>query len=472
MSFRALTPTWGLAVCVAVSATARAQDATRRPAVADVARITFADYRLPNGLRVILHEDHSSPIVSVHLFTHVGEKNEVKGKTGIAHLFEHLGDSGTDHISAVDFQHVIQEGGGRYNAETTNDWTHYYVTVPSNQLETLLWLQSDHLGWQHPTPERFRAERDAVDNEYRQNVLNSTATRAAEIVFGTLFAGGTYQTPLHGYEEDRQSETIDDLIAFARTYHSPNNSALVVAGDFDAPATRRMVSKYFGSIPRGPEVEQPPAPAAFRGETRLALENPTKGVNQFWIAWRGADSPSPDRIPLVALSAILESRLNRILVSDRHLATTLDLPTPNRAPTFAAFDLEKSGVFQVTAGVSGSLSETERVIDSVVADIKANGVTAKEVSRFVAGFKTRLLMSMMSVEIKATMLGDAALTQNDPAGQFTDLQRAGMITPADVQRVAKKYLGPDRVVMSVVQAGKLSEVSKPDQPFVSVPWKK
>src|SRR3954471_761333 len=143
---------------------AQRSNAQTTSVLADVPRIAFTQFTLPNGLRVILHEDHSSPIVSVQVFTHVGSKNEVKGKTGIAHLFEHLADEGTDHFDAQGFRDVVRETGGFYNAETREDWTRYFTTIASNQLEPMLWLQADRMASQHPSAERFRAERDAVDN--------------------------------------------------------------------------------------------------------------------------------------------------------------------------------------------------------------------------------------------------------------------------------------------------------------------
>jgi zinc protease len=435
----------------------------------DVPHISFTQFTLPNGLRVVLHEDHSSPIVAVQMFSHVGSKNEVRGKTGIAHLFEHLADEGNDQLNSDMFQRVVRESGGLYNADTHEDWTRYWATVPSNQLETMLWLQGGRLASQRPSEARFRSERDAVDNEYRQNVLNNVGTRIGEIVFATLFAGTTYQTPLHGYEEDRKSATLDDVIAFGKKYQVPNNSVLVIAGDVAPAEARKMVTKYFSRIPAGPAVTQPGAPAPFTGETRLALENPTATTKQLWLVWRGASSSSADRMPLTALNSVLSSRLSRLLISDRHVATSLNVAGLG---TFGEFDLEKSGVFQATAVVTGSLTETEQLVDSVIADIKTNGVTQAEINRFLARFRTDALEGMLSVQSKALTLGDAAITQNDPGSGFKDIERAIKLVPADLQRVARKYLGPDRVVLSMVPAGKLAEVSKPDAPYTSVPWKK
>ena len=454
--------------------TSRAQDAkpaasmkgstpAAKPTI-DLPKVAFTQLVLPNGLKVILHEDHSSPIVALDVWYHVGSKNDVPGKSGLAHMFEHMMDEGSLRMPTGEYRRIVQEAGGTYNARTNNDWTHYYATVPSNQFETMLWLESERMGYfLSPALDstKFNLEREAVRNEYRQNVLGFAVGRALEAMYGAAFANSTYSLPLFGHPSELGSATVDDLRAFYRKFYVPNNAVLVVAGDFRTADARQQVRRYFGAIPRGAAVKQPTAVAPLERESRIVMEDPGS-QKQLWIGWRGVPSAHPDRVALMALSGVLNARLSRLLITDRRLASFMN-PGLN-----AHSDFEASGLFQTVVVATGSMTEVERLIDSVVASVQTEGVAPTELRRWVAAFRTTSLIGMQSVAVKAQNFGDAMTMQANPLGIFGEVERAQKLTPDDLRRVARKYLVPQRIVMSVVPAGKLDQISKPSEPFTNV----
>lgn len=458
---------------VALTQSAVAQD-TRRAAPlppnpkassrVDVPKLKYTDFTLPNGLRVILHEDHSSPIISTQVLYHVGPKHEVPGKTGLAHLFEHMMDEGTLNMPGTAFKRIIQDAGGSYSAHVQPDWTQYLITIPSHQLETVLWTEAERMANLSPTLDstRFHSEREAVRNEYREMFLNIQVQSAGEAMIETVFEKSPgYSNRLIGHMSDLETTTVDDLRLFYEKYYVPNNAVLVVAGDFSTAAARRMIAKHFGPIPRGKPVTQPTLVPPLSGEKRIVLEH-SSGLRQLWLGWQGAKASAADRPAALALSSILTERLRRLLVTDRKLATALV------AAFNQNFDLESSGVFQSVINVSGSATEVERLADSVVTSIRTNGVTDIEVKRWVAAHRMRSLIEMQSTETKAFMLADGALTYRDPNGHFGVVERSLLVKPADVQAAARRYLTEHRVVMSVIPIGKFELISRPELPWTNV----
>jgi zinc protease len=455
-------PAWAALFCaagIALASPATAQNST----TVQVPKLALTDFTLPNGLRVILSENHSSPIVACEVWYNAGSKFDPKGKTGIAHMFEHMMDEGSVHMPNGEYKRVIQSAGGTYNAATQNDWAQYWSVVPSNQLETVLWLEAERMANLAPAPDRFALERDAVKNEYRTRIQNSAPQSGAVALFETLFPEGAYAPPLYGYPEDLASITLDDMRAFYEKFYVPNNAVLVLVGDFNAADARRKVEKHFSPIPRGKPVQFPVAATPFHGEKRIVVEHPN-GDRGLWVAWRGAKSAEPDRAAVIALSSILNQRLRRILVDDRRAAIVIN-PGTNQN-----FDLQESAVFQVamTPNATASATMFEEVMDSVVASIKKDGVTATELNRFMAGFRMDLLSEMQSDQSVATNLGDATLNQKNPLGTYQLLDRGQRLTPADVQAAARKYLTGDRVVLSIVPSGKLDLISKPNLPYTNM----
>jgi zinc protease len=471
MKFNALrlAATMSLPMFACASSVARAQD-SRPPAVIaisprpgiDVPKVAITDFTLPNGLRVILNEDHSSPIVSVQVMYHVGSKNDTPGKSGLAHMFEHMLDEGTTNLPSGEFKRIIQQAGGDYAAFTQTDWTQFYTTLPSNHLETALWLEAERMTNLFPALDsaRFNLERESVRNEYQENILGSAPMSGAEAVFEAIFANGTYRLPLIGHMSELGTTTVKDLQAFYDKYYVPNNAVLVIAGDFRAADARRIVTRHFSPIPRGKPVIQPRDPGTFTGEKRLVVEH-SAGQRQLWFAWRGPSSATKDRAATMALSSILSDRLRRLLINDRHVASFMN-------PAFNVnFDLESSGVFQLVIVVTGSATEVERLVDSVVASVRSDGVTPQEVRRWRAAYRMQTLTSMQGVETKASLIADATLTQGNPLGNFLLVERAMSVTPAEVQAAARKYLNGNRVVMNLIPPGKFDLISKPELPYVN-----
>ena len=430
----------------------------------DVPRIKYTDFTLPNGLRVLLHEDHSSPLVAVELWYNAGSKYDPKGKTGLAHMFEHMLDESTASLPSGEYARIVQAAGGYYNAETMNDFVRYRMQMPSNNLETALWLEADRMASRNPPSlDRFNAEKNAVKNEYRDRLVIPPVGVGMAITPEVLFPGNPYAIPVIGYMNELETTTIDDLQQFRQTYYAPNNAVLVVAGDLNTAEAKRMVEKQFSAIPRGKVVTPPPAPAAFQGEKRVVVEHPS-GVRQLWLVWRGVPTESADRAAMIALSSIVSQRLRRVLGDERKLILPLN-PGTNQH-----YDLQKVGIFQIalTPTATASASEIENVADSIVASIKTNGVTDTEVHRWAAAYRMQMLTSMQADSAKAGMLADATINTGRPLAYYDIVASAQRLQPAAVQAVAKKYLTGDRLVLSIVPTGKLDLISKPNLPYTNM----
>ena len=265
-----------------------------------------------------------------------------------------------------------------------------------------------------------------------------------------------------------KTATVKDLRAFFDRYYAPNNATLAISGDVTVAEARTMVERYFGGVPRRAPVAHPAIPTSrLAGETRLAAEDKRANTLQLWIGWRGAPTTSPDRVAMTALGALLtsgrNSRLYRALVDDKKLATGLP------ANQNGHWDLEESGIFQivVAANPNAPMTEIEKVIDSVVADVRDHGVTADELRRWLASYTVSSITRLQRLYIRDSLLVEGQLFQNNPSALFDDVAAARRLTPADIQRVARKYLVPGRVVLSVVPAGKLELRSKPSEPYVN-----
>jgi zinc protease len=431
----------------------------------DVPKIQYTDFTLKNGLRVILHEDHSTPIVAIELWYNGGGKFDPPGKSGLAHMFEHMLDEGTLNMPNGEYKRAIQSVGGYYNAATSSDWVRYWSQLPSNNLEMGLWLEAERMANLSPTLDsiRFERERDAVRNENRLRIQAVAVNSGFDAVAGVLFAGAAYGVPLIGVPAELDGATVEDLRRFYDTYYVPNNAVLVIVGDFRTAEARRMVEKHFSPIPRGKPIAMPVTTKPFHGEQRVVMEHP-QNVRQLWTVWRGASSGSPDRPAVVALSSIITERLRQVLVNERRLATVMNPFTNNN------FDLYDSGVFQIAAtpAPTASATQIEQVIDSVVASIKRDGVTATEVKRAIGSYRIDVLESMQADSAKAEKIADATLNTGKPLGYYDLLGRAQRLTPADVRAAARKYLTGDRVVLSIIPPGKLDLISKPELPYVNL----
>ncbi|HEY6825483.1 MAG TPA: pitrilysin family protein [Gemmatimonadaceae bacterium] len=417
--------------------------------------IPFEKYTLNNGLTVVLSEDHSTPTVAVEVIYHVGSKNEVVGHTGFAHMFEHVMFTGSGHVPYGLHDKFTEGVGGSNNGQTYFDWTRYWETDPSNYLETALWLESDRMGFLLDSldDKKFRAQRDIVKNERRQSYDNQPYGRDREIMGLNMYPNGhPYSWPTIGAMTDLSGATVDDVKRFFRIYYAPNNATLVVVGDINRETTKGWIAKYFGGLGGGKPITRPVVgPASLRGEKRLTFEDRVQ-VPRLWIEWPTVNMYSADAPALELLGEILAgsrtARLTKDLVYDRQIAANVSAGQNST---------ENVGDFSVivTPRPEHSLTEVETHIDSVIARLKRDGPTADELKRVKAGQELDFLSGLQSNLGKAFQLADDQTFRNDPSYSFRiGYAKTQAVTAADIKRVANRYLGSTRIVLSNVPLGK------------------
>ena len=423
-------------------------------AAQQVPAIPFERYTLPNGLQVILHEDHSVPLVAVDVWYHVGSGNEEPGRTGFAHLFEHIMFMGSEHVPVGAFDQWLEAAGANNNGSTNGDRTNYYEWMPSNALPLALWLEADRMGWLLPTMDQSKLDlqRDVVKNERRQSYDNVPYGRAYETLAAALYpAGHPYHWPTIGSMADMSAASLEDVTNFFRTYYAPNNATLSIAGDFRSDSVRAWVERYFGGIPRGPDLPPPPAVPAvtIARDTFLVLEDKVQ-LPRVYQAWHTVKAFHPDDAPLVLLADILTSgktsRLYRALVYDRQLAQDV------RASQDGA-RLDGDFAIIVTPRPDVAPSEVAAIIDAELRRIVDSGVEAREMERARNSIRADFLDNIAGVLGKADQLATYNYYVGNPDFVRQDAARFDAVTAADVQRVAREYLARPRVVLTVVPEG-------------------
>ncbi|MCG6958156.1 MAG: insulinase family protein [Gemmatimonadetes bacterium] len=430
---------------------------------ANAIHVPFERYTLPNGLTVILSEDHSTPTVAVDVWYHVGSKNEKPGRTGFAHLFEHMMFTGSGHVPYGVHDRYTEGVGGGNNGSTTNDRTNYYETVPSNYLEDELWLESDRMGWLLDALDlaKLNAQRDIVKNERRQSYDNRPYGRASEIISAAMYPDDhPYHWPVIGSMADLSAASADDVKDFFRLYYAPNNATLAIVGDFEPAQARTWVIKYFGEIPRGQPIDRPVAPVVtLPAEKRLVYEDRVQ-VPRLYISWPTVGVISPDQYALDVLGAVLSgprtARLTKGLVYDRQTAASVSARQSEN---------ELVGEFQlvITPRPGNSLTSLELAADSIIEQMKRDGPTAEELQKVKAGLELQTVSRLQSNLAKANLLEEGSVFHDDPGYFQKDLANTLAVTADDVKRVANKYLTEGRVVLSIVPMGKVDMASKPDQ---------
>jgi zinc protease len=430
-------------------------------------RIPFEKYTLPNGLTVVLSEDHTTPTFAAEVIYHVGSKNELAGHTGFAHMFEHVMFTGSGHVPYGLHDKFTEGVGGTNNGQTFFDWTRYWETDPSNYLETALWLEADRMGFllDSLSDTKFRAQRDIVKNERRQSYDNQPYNRDREVIGLAMYPSGhPYSWPTIGSMADLSNATVEDVKQFFRLYYAPNNATLVVVGDIDPKQTRAWIAKYFAGIPRGKPITRPTVgPSSLNGEKRITFEDRVQ-VPRLYIQWPSVDMRSDDQPALDLLSDILGgsriARLTKALVYDSQSAASVSV-FQNAA--------ENVGQFAViaTPRPGHTLNELETQIDSVVNQFKREGPTADELKRVKAGQQLGFLNGLQSNLGKAFQLAEDQTFFNDPSYTFrVAYPKTQAVTAADIKRVANKYLGSTRVVLSNVPVGKPELASHADKSSV------
>ena len=448
-----------LAVLAAVPP-AQAPRPAAAPASSDRINIPFETYTLPNGLTVILSVDHTTPTVAVNVWYHVGSKNEMPGRTGFAHLFEHVMFTGSGHVPYGLHDKLTEGVGGANNGGTSNDTTIYYETVPSNYLESALWLESDRMGFLLDTLDltKLNAQRDIVKNERRQGVDNQPYGKVGEILARATYpASNPYSWDVIGSMDDLSAASADDVKNFFRTYYAPNNAFLAIVGDFDPVQAKAWVVKYFGDIGRGKPVVRPNVtPVTLPSERRFHYEDRIQ-VSRLYLQWPTVGEKSDDQFPLDVLGSILAgprtARLTKALVYDQQAAANLSAYQGSN---------EDVGEFSVvvTPRPGHTLTELESAIDAIIEKLKTEGPTAEEVQKAIAGEELNFVRGLESNLGKAMNLAGGAAYHGDAGYYRTAYQKSTSVTAADVRRVANKYLTKGRVVLSVVPIGKSDEASK------------
>jgi zinc protease len=414
--------------------------------------IAFEKFTLSNGLDVILHEDHSVPVAAVNVWYHVGSKDESPGRTGFAHLFEHIMFEGSKHHNR-DFFEPLQEAGANVNGSTNNDRTNYYENVPSNYLELALWLESDRMGFllEALDEKRFDIQREVVKNERRQSYENRPYGLAALEMRKALFPPNhPYSWPTIGSQEDLDAASLEDVKAFFRRHYAPNNASLAIAGDIDPEAARRLVERYFGDLPPAAPVPRVQRWTPYLdGDLHLRMEDRVQ-LERVFFSWVAPPRFDPDEAPLDVLVSVLaegkSSRLHRHLVYERQIARDV-------GAYYAAQEIAGEIRVDATVAPGQSVAEVEAGILADIERLRKEPPSEEEVQRAVnriEAYYVRALENLGGFGGRADLLNSFNVFTGDPGKLNTDLERYFAVKPEDVSRVAGRYLSLGKVRMLVV----------------------
>lgn len=416
--------------------------------------VPYELFTLSNGLTVILHRDTSVPVASVNVWYHAGSANERPGRTGFAHLFEHLMFEGSKHVEEGAFDVLLEGAGASSNGSTDLDRTNYFIDLPANALELALFLESDRMGYLLDTmsPARVDGQRDVVKNERRQSYENRPYGMASIEIDKMLWPPGhPYSWPTIGYMEDLTAASHEDVIAFFKTYYVPNNASLVIAGDIDINRTRALVEKWFGEIPRGPVVQPIAPPAAILTEVKRQTLTDQVRLPRLYLAWLTPRAYAPGSAALDVASSILadgkNSRLYKRLVYETQMAQDV-----------AAF--QQSGAlgssFQIiaTARPGHTAAELQKAIDEEVERLRRQPPDGREVQRALNQIEVSFYRGMERVGGfggKANQLNAYYVAGAGPDFFAEDLARYMSLSPSDVQAAVRRWLPPDRRVELIVE---------------------
>jgi zinc protease len=434
-----------------------ASPAAQTPASAPKIELQYTQFTLPNGLRVILHEDHSVPMVSVNTWYHVGSARERAGRTGFAHLFEHLMFMGSGHVKPGEFDQWLEAAGGDNNGSTENDRTNYWINVPANSLELALFLESDRMGYllDTMTPKTVDAQRDVVKNERRQSYENRPYGMA-EITIGEMLypQGHPYRWPVIGYMEDLTAASYEDVVAFFKKYYAPSNASLVVAGDLQAAEARRLIEKWFGDVKSAP----PPEPTTIPGVALTSVQRKTitdrVQLPRLYLAWLTPRHFEPGDAALDMVSAVLaggkNSRLFKRLVYDMQIAQDVSAFQASQA-------LSSSFQIIATPRPGHTVAELQKVIDEEIQRLQREAPTTRELERSVNQVEASFYDRMERVGGfggKADQLNAYYTATGDPDWFNEDLARYRALSVGDVTAAAAQFLPLDKRVELIVEADK------------------
>jgi len=443
------------AVAAALSAGPVGLAQQRKPAA--IPQIKYSYYRLSNGLRVILSRDNRAPVVAVSVTYDVGSRNERSGRTGFAHLFEHMMFQGSENVGKGEHMMLVQEIGGTMNGSTNQDRTNYYEAVPANQLDLALFLEADRMRALDVSQANLDNQRAVVKEERRQSYDNQPYGQMGEAMMKLAYSSFGYSHSTIGSMADLNAATLEDVRSFFRTYYAPNNAALAVVGDFGEGDVRRKIERYFGAIPRGPEppkvdVSEPPATE----EKRRSLTDPLARMTRYEMAFRAVNSESPDAPVFQLLGSILGRGRNGRIYSA--------LVEPKLALMASAGGMMGRGPglfsFSATLNAGGDVQKVEAAFDRVIADLQAGAITDADVAKALAraramamggGGGGRFGGGTQTAQGRANALSQNAIYYDDPGRMNRSLERLQGVKAADIQRVARQYFRKENRVVVVCE---------------------
>ncbi len=418
-------------------------------------KVPYERFTLPNGLNVILHEDHSTPTVAVNAYYLVGSGREKPGRTGFAHLFEHIMFEGSKNVPEGKFDEWLEAAGGNNNGSTNTDRTNYFETVPSNAIELPLFLESDRLGYllDAMSPKKVDGQRDVVKNEKRQSYDNRPYGQSEIIIFENMFPKGhPYSWPTIGSMKDLSAASYKDVVDFFKKWYVPNNTSIVIAGDIDIEKTKNLVEKWFTEIPRGAAVPPIDPPAAqLENEKRMMMEDNVQ-LPRLYMCWHTPPVFSGNDAANDLLASVLaggkNSRLYKKLVYDLQIAQ--DVQAFN-------YSMMLGSLFQieVTARSGHTLKEIETIAQEELNRIRGEAPTQRELQRAVNQYEASFLARLEDVDNKANLLNNYYQLTGNPDFFNEDLSRYKALDPTDITAAAQTYLGDNnRFVLSIVPKGK------------------
>ena len=425
--------------------------------------IPYKKYQLENGLTIVLHEDHSDPLVHVDVSYHVGSAREEPGKSGFAHFFEHMMFQGSQNVADEEHIKIITEAGGSMNGTTNADRTNYYQTVPANQLEKMLWLEADRMGFllNSVTQEKFEVQRETVKNERGQSYDNQPYGLRSERNSEALYpAGHPYSWSTIGYIEDLNRVDVNDLKAFFVRWYGPNNAVLTIGGDIDPTQVLRWAKKYFGSIPGGPEVnEAVKTPVQLTENRYLTLEDEVH-LPLLQVTYPSVYVRHGDEAPLDVLSNILGGGKTSLFY--KNLVKTGEAVQALVSHPCQELACEFQLIALANPAKTSKLADILQRFEQTLAEFEQRGVNADDLNRTKAGIESSTIFGLQSVSGKVSTLASNQLFDNNPDLVQYDLDRYNGVTAADVMRVYRRYIkDKPKVVLSIVPNGQTELAAKP-----------
>jgi zinc protease len=413
--------------------------------------LTAEKLTLPNGLEVILHEDKRTPVVSVNVYYHVGSKDELPGRNGFAHLFEHVMFQGSKHVPEDKFFQILERAGATdVNGTTNDDRTNYFETVPANRLELALWLESDRMGFllDHADQATFESQRDVVKNERRQNYENAPYGLVWQGIRQSLFPKDhPYHRQTIGTPQDLDAAKLEDVRGFFKQWYVPNNASVVIAGDFERTAALALVQKYFGPIPKGPNPVRNKIPAITLNSEKLLQFRARVELPRVVIAWNTPAFflPGDAELDLTAhvLASGKTSRLYKRLVYDMQIAQDVSVGQGS---------MELGSTFSVTVTLrpGKSMDEVRAVLDQELEKFRQEGPTEAELTRAKTSIKSAEIFGLEKISSRANHLNTYNHYTHDPNYFERDLMRVENATVGLVRQAAQRYLVPNARVVAII----------------------